>query len=155
MTSTRISRHIDAPRVAVYRALLDAGSVSTWRVPVGMSSHVHRFDACAGGSFRISLTYDEPSGTGKTSAHTDTYQGQFVKLVPKAQVIEIIEFETTDPNLRGQMTITTALVDASGGTDVVVLHEGIPGGVSRVDNETGTEMALANLAKLVEAGSLS
>jgi uncharacterized protein YndB with AHSA1/START domain len=120
-----------------------------------MSSHVHRFDACAGGSFRISLTYDEPSGTGKTSAHTDTYQGQFVKLVPKAQVIEIIEFETTDPNLRGQMTITTALVDASGGTDVVVLHEGIPGVVSRVDNETGTEMALANLAKLVEAGSLS
>ena len=47
-----------------------------------MTSHVHVFDAREGGLFRISLTYDQPTATGKTSAHTDTYGGRFVKLVP-------------------------------------------------------------------------
>jgi hypothetical protein len=48
------------------------------------------------------------------------------------------------------MTMTTTLVDADGGTDVTVLHEGIPAGVSDADNELGTRMALDNLAALVE-----
>src|SRR5512132_201599 len=102
MSSTRISRHINAPRAAVYRALLDARAVEAWKVPIGMTSHVHEFDAREGGSFRISLTYDAPTGTGKTTAHTDTYHGCFVKLVPNEQVVEVVEFETTDPALRGE-----------------------------------------------------
>ena len=116
-----------------------------------MTSHVHEFDAREGGSFRISLTYDAPTATGKTAAHTDTYHGHFVKLVPNEQVVEMFEFETTDPALRGEMTMTTTLADADGGTDVLVVHEGIPRGVPATDNETGTRMALANLATLVEA----
>src|ERR1019366_8260886 len=115
-------------------------------VPTGMTSHVHAFDAREGGSFRISLTYDAPTGTGKTAAHTDTYHGHFVKLVPNEEVVEVLEFETTDPKLRGEMTITTTLADADGGTDVLVVHEGIPGGVATIDNEAGTRMLLANLA---------
>jgi uncharacterized protein YndB with AHSA1/START domain len=63
---------MNAPRSAVYRALLDAAAIAKWRVPAGMSSHVHEFDAREGGSFRISLTYDAPTGTGKSAAHTDT-----------------------------------------------------------------------------------
>ena len=117
-----------------------------------MTSHVHEFDAREGGSFRISLTYDAPTGTGKTAAHTDTYHGHFVKLVPNEQVVEMLEFVTANPELRGEMTITTTLADADGGTDVLLMHEGIPSGVSAVDNETGTRMALAKLAALVEAG---
>ena len=62
----------------------------------------------------------------------------------------MVEFETTDPALRGEMTITTTLVDADGGTDVLVVHEGLPRGVPTADNETGTRMALAKLAALVE-----
>jgi uncharacterized protein YndB with AHSA1/START domain len=57
--STRISRHINASRASVYRALLEERAVATWMVPIGMTSHVHVFDAREGGSFRISLTYDE------------------------------------------------------------------------------------------------
>ena len=117
-----------------------------------MTSRVHEFDAREGGAFRISLTYDAQTGTGKTTAHTDTYHGRFVKLVPKEQVIEVVEFETTDPALRGEMTITTTLVDADGGTDVLVEFKGLPRGVSTADNEIGTRMALAKLAEFVEAG---
>jgi uncharacterized protein YndB with AHSA1/START domain len=149
--STQISRHIRAPRATVYRALLDAGAIAQWRVPAGMSSHVHEFDAREGGSFRVSLTYDAPTQTGKSASHTDTYHGHFVKLVPDEQVVEVFEFETADPELRSEMTMTTTLTDADGGTDVLVVHEGVPDKVPAADNETGTRMALANLARLTEA----
>ena len=117
-----------------------------------MTSHVHEFDAREGGSLRISLTYDAQTGTGKTSAHTDTYHGRFAKLVTNEKVVEVDEFETTDPALRGEMTVTITLADADDGTDVLLVHEGLPSGASTADNETGSRMALAKLAALVEAG---
>jgi uncharacterized protein YndB with AHSA1/START domain len=119
-------------------------------MPAGMTCVVHELDAREGGSFRVSLTYEAPTATGKTTAHTDTYRGHFARLVPDEQVVEVLEFETTDADLGGEMTMTTTLVDADGGTDVTVLHEGIPAGVSDADNELGTRMALDNLAALVE-----
>jgi uncharacterized protein YndB with AHSA1/START domain len=72
MSSTRIHRHVNAPRAIVYCALLDARAVAKWKVPDGMTCHVHSFDARERGSIRISLTYNAPTGTGKTTAHTDT-----------------------------------------------------------------------------------
>jgi hypothetical protein len=105
-----------------------------------------------GGSFRISLTYDAATGTGKTTAHTDTYHGRFVKLVTDEQVFEVVEFETTDPTLRGEMTITISLVDADGGTNVLAVHDGLPHGLPTADNEAGWRSSLAKLAALVEAG---
>jgi len=151
MSSTRIHHHVNAPRSLVYRALLDARAVATWMVPTGMTSHVHAFDAREGGSFRISLTYDAPTGTGKTTAHTDTHHGRFVKLVPNEQVVEVVEFETTDPALRGEMTITFTLTDTDGGTDILAVHDGLPPGVSTTDNEVGWRSSLAKLTALVEA----
>jgi uncharacterized protein YndB with AHSA1/START domain len=152
VSSTRILHHVNAPRATVFRALLDADAVARWMVPTGMTSLVHAFDPREGGSFRISLTYDEPTGTGKTTAHTDTYHGQFVKLVTNEQVVEVVEFETADPALRGEMTITFTLSDADGGTDLLAVHDGLPPGLSPADNETGWRSSLANLAALVEAG---
>src|SRR6266498_4252945 len=149
--STRIGRRVNAPRAMVYCALLDPRAVAKWKVPDGMTCRIHEFDAREGGTFRISLTYDAPTGTGKSTAHTDTYHGRFVKLVPNEQVVEVDEFETTDPAMRGEMTITVTLADADGGTDLLGVHEGLPSGVSTADNETGWQMALAKLAALVEA----
>ncbi len=57
-----------------------------------MTSHVHEFDG-VGVLFRPRC----PTRTGNTTAHTDTYHGHFVKLVPNEQVIEVTEFETSDP----------------------------------------------------------
>jgi uncharacterized protein YndB with AHSA1/START domain len=149
--STRVSRYVNAPRARVYSALVDVNAIAKWKVPTGMTCHVHEFDAREGGSIRISLTYNAPTGTGKTTAHTDTYHGRFVKLVPNEQVIEVDEFETADPALRGEMTVTITLTDADGGTDVLAVHEGLLPGLSTADNETGWRMALAKLAALVEA----
>src|SRR5918911_1710146 len=151
MSATHVRRRINAPRAAVYRALLDAEAVATWMVPTGMTSHVHAFDPREGGAFRISLTYATPTGTGKTPEHTDTYHGRFVRLVPNEQVVEVVEFEAADPRLQGEMTISISLADAGGGTDVHAVHDGLPPGLSPADNETGWRSSLAKLAALVEA----
>jgi uncharacterized protein YndB with AHSA1/START domain len=152
VSTKAIKRHVRAERPAVYRALLDAEAVAGWRVPDGMRSVVHEFDPREGGSFRISLIYESPTGAGKTNARTDTYHGHFGRLVANEQVVEVLEFETDDPDLRGEMTMTTTLADADVGTDVLVTYEGLPIGVSVEDNEVGTRMALDKLAKLVESG---
>ena len=145
-----MSRHIAASPETIYRALLDADAIARWRVPDGMTSHVHEFDPQEGGSFRVSLTYDDPRSAGKTSAHTDTYAGNFDRLVPNRMVVEVLAFETDDPGMSATMTMTTTLAPQASGTDVTIRHDGLPDTVPAADNEAGTGMALANLAALVE-----
>jgi uncharacterized protein YndB with AHSA1/START domain len=154
MSSTKTSWHLNAPRERVYTALIDPDAVARWKVPSGMACQVHTFDGREGGTFRISLTYDAPDRAGKTAAHTDTYHGRFAKLVPNELVVEVDEFETEDPALRGEMTITIELADdGAGGTDLAAVHDGLPSGVSAADNETGWRESLTKLAALVETDS--
>ena len=149
--STQITRHIKAPRQKVYRALLDVEKLPLWKVPDGMMMQVHEFEGRVGGAFRISLTYDGPNETGKTTAQTDTYHGRYVELIPDTKIVEEDEFETSDPALQGVMTISMTLTDRDGGADLVAVHDGLPKGVSAADNQLGWEMALKKLAALVEA----
>lgn len=148
--TTRSKRFINAPPDKVYNLLVDAEAVQRWKVPDGMSSHVHVFEPEVGGRFRISLTYNSADGQGKTGAHTDTYHGHFVSLVPGLSVVEVVEFETTDPAMAGEMTITYTLSRMGQGTELSAVHEGVPNGISPSDNELGWQMSLDKLAALAE-----
>ncbi len=139
-----------ATPAAIYAALLDPEAIAEWRVPDGMTCKVHEFETREGGRFRISLTYDVSNEAGKSGSNTDTYSGHFAELVPDERVVEVLEFETSVAELQGQMTVTTTLVRRDGGTEVTMQHDDIPDVVTRADNEVGTRMALANLARLVE-----
>ena len=59
-----------------------------------------------------------------------------------------MEFESDDPDMAGEMTITYSLAEADGGTDLAGVHENLPPGVAPADNELGWRMSLA---KLLEA----
>ena len=98
---------------------------------------------------------DAPTGTGKTTAHTDTYHGRFVRLVPDEQVVEVMEFETDNDLMRGEMTVTFTLTETDDGTELVAVHDDVPPGIAPADNELGWRMSLQKLARLVEAGSTS
>jgi uncharacterized protein YndB with AHSA1/START domain len=74
-----------------------------------------------------------------------------VKLVPNEQVVEAVEFETADPTLQGEMTITYVLADAGGGTDLRAVHDRLPRGLAPTDHEAGWQSSLAKRAALVEA----
>jgi uncharacterized protein YndB with AHSA1/START domain len=154
VTATRVRQRVNAPRASVYRALLDPGAVARWMVPDGMTCLVHAFEPREGGRLRISLTFEAPNETGKTTAHTDTYHGTFVKLVPDEQVVEAIEFETEKPALQGEMTIAFTLADADGATEVLAVHDRLPPGLSPEYNELGWRLSLGKLAALVEASAL-
>ena len=148
--STRLHRIIPAPRARVYQLLLDPTALPHWKVPAGMDLEVHEWEPREGGRIRVSLTYRDATGAGKSDAHTDTYHGQFVRLVPNELIVERDEFETDDPAFRGAMTISIALEDAEGATQLVATHDGVPVGIRLADNETGWRMALDKLAALAQ-----
>lgn len=152
MSDQHFSQYIAAPPHAVYRALLDPHLIGQWRAPTGMHAKVHEFDARPGGRFRVSLTYESTSRTGKSLARTDTYHGVFRELIPDRRVVETLEFETADPAMQGEMRITTTLTpaDADAGTLLTAMHEGLPHGVSPNDNELGWRESLGKLVRLLE-----
>ena len=180
--TTRVQMHLNAPRSKVYETLLDPHRIAEWKVPEGMTAQVHAFDAREGGEIRVSLAYDQEEAQGKTQKNVDTYHGRFIRLIPDEVIVEVDAFETHDPALQGDMTITYTLTDSvtdtqadiqadiradsqadtlndaqgdtqtgeDGGTDLRIVHEGLPPGVLESDNELGWRMALVKLATLVE-----
>ena len=147
MTTTRVSALLRAPRAAVYRALTEPETIARWRFPDGMTSVV---EVQGDGGFWVTLTYEAPDAEGKTTAHSDTYRARFTRLEPDELVVEVDEFETTDPRLVGEMTLTLTLRERDGGTELRAVHEGVPAGVAPEDIELGWRMALDRLAVLVE-----
>jgi uncharacterized protein YndB with AHSA1/START domain len=147
MSTTRVTALLRAPRAAVYQALTDPAMIGRWRFPDGMTSVVELRED---GGFRVTLTYEATDGQGKTTARSDTYRARFTHLVPAELVVEVNEFETADPQLAGEMTMTIGLRDSDGGTELLAVHEGVPPGVAPEDNELGWRMALDRLAALLE-----
>jgi uncharacterized protein YndB with AHSA1/START domain len=149
---TSISRIINAPRPVIYQAFLDRNAFAAWLAPDNMRLVVHTFDPCVGGEFRMSLAYLAPDDAerGKSGGNLDTYHGRFVKLVPNEEIVEAIEFETSDPAFAGEMTMTVKLMDVDGGSEVSLLYENVPPGIRPEDNEEGSRQSLRKLAALVE-----
>lgn len=152
---TDVSRLIRAPRTAVYEAFLDPDALASWLAPGTMKGYVHTFEPYAGGTFRMSLTYqsleDSPEGKGgKSSQDTDTFQGRFVELVPNEKIVWATEFESSDPDFAGEMRLTWSFADEDGGTRVSVLCENIPPGIRPEDNEEGSRSSLDKLAAFLE-----
>ncbi|MER6624281.1 polyketide cyclase [Streptomyces sp. NPDC000931] len=101
---------------------------------------------------RVSLTCDPPCADGGSSPHTAACHGRFARLVPGEPVVGL-GFGTEAPGSRGTMTITTPLTEAGGGTDVLIVHEGVPDAVPAAGNGAGTRSAPARPARFVEANA--
>jgi uncharacterized protein YndB with AHSA1/START domain len=153
--STQVTQLVRAPREVVYRAFLDPDTVAEWQHPDNMRLHMHSFEPREGGMFRISLSYkdlqDSPDGKGgKTSGDADTYHGRFVRLIPSTTIVEVVEFETQQPEFSGEMRITVQLANVDGGTEVTYRCDDIPPGVRPEDNIAGCRSSLQRLAALLE-----
>lgn len=149
-SDTQVSLWISASRSVVYRLILDPNANAIWRAPDGMTCTVHRFEPIENGRVHISLTYTNADEKGKTSEHTDSYQGRFVKIVPESLVVEEDQFITEDTTSVGTMTFTLKLRDEGEGTRLDVVHEGLPKSIDPKDNELGWRMALTKLKHLAE-----
>lgn len=151
--STVVSRVLNVPREAVYRAFLDQDALATWLPPGSMKGVMHAFDGREGGTFRMSLVYPEGDGSsrGKTSERTDTFQGRFVELIPSERIVWATEFESADPAFAGEMIVTTTLAPAGNGTKITIACENIPSGIRPEDNEAGCRSTLEKLAAFLGA----
>ena len=99
----------------------------------------------------MALTYrgDHPNA-GKSSENTDVVEGQFAELVPNERVVQLVTFQSNDPAFAGEMRMTWNLSQAVGGTDVSIIAENVPTGISKADHDVGMRSTLDQLARFVE-----
>jgi len=149
---SKASRIIKASRKAVYDAFIDPKSVAVWLAPDNMRGEVHDWDVREGGTFRMTLTYLDPAQSpgGKTTKDQDSFRGRFAEIIPYEEIVEIIEFESKDPRMKGEMEMTVSLADTKGGTEVTLLFQDIPPGIRPEDNDKGSRQSLRKLARLLE-----
>jgi len=147
---TIVKVHLNASKMRVYQTLLDKNLFAKWKVPDDMKCIVHEYHAIENGTFRISLEYTDISEMGKTYQNIDTYHGYFQKLRPFDEIIEIDEFESERKDMQGIMTITYTLIESNGETDLTIVHDNLPIGVSLEDNMLGWELALNKLTGLID-----
>lgn len=149
--TTKVSKSINASPADIYEAHLNPNKLVKWRVPKNMEADIHEFEARAGGSYRMTLTYVNAAdaGFGKTSDGKDSFKGQFVELIPHKKIVERIDFESVDPKFAGQMKMTTTIADGEM-SEVTIVCEDIPEGIRLEDNVIGCEEALSKLAQLLE-----
>ena len=117
-----------------------------------MTARFERFDATPGGSYRLVLTYADPTDSrGKSSADSDIVEARYVDIVPNDRVVQAVDFVSEDPAFAGTMTMTWAVRAVDGGTRVEITADDVPDGISADDHAAGLTSSLDNLASYVES----
>jgi uncharacterized protein YndB with AHSA1/START domain len=148
----RASRVVNAPVARVFDALVDRDDLLAWLPPAGMTAAFERFDARPGGSYRLVLTYDDPSGApGKSSADSDIVEVRYLDIVPDARVVQAVDFVADDPAFAGTMTMTWNVQAGDGGTLVEITADDVPDGISAEEHAAGLASSLENLARHLDA----
>ncbi|CAN5681799.1 SRPBCC family protein [soil metagenome] len=140
--SVHLHRVIRAPAERIYRAFLDPDALAKWLPPNGFSGKVHEMDARIGQKYKMSFT-------NFSSGLLQSWTGTFLELVPNERIQFVDKFD--DPALAGEMQKTIVLKQVAVGTDVDIMHEGIPEMIPVESCYLGWQESLAQLTLLVEA----
>lgn len=148
---TKNSRIIQATPQVIYQALTDPKALAVWQAPNDMTASVHDFELCVGGGYTMSLFYpeNEKEMAGKTDGKEDRFTSRFVELTPNKKIVQAIRFDTTSPELMGEMIMEITLTPMGTATNVTFVFKNIPRGIKTSDNEAGTASSLEKLAKYV------
>ena len=142
------SRLIHAAPDKVYAALVDPDALVEWLPPGGMTARLESYDLRPGGRYRMILTYkDVAAARPKSSADSDVVEGTFVELVPGKGLVQAVDFVSDDPAFAGTMTMSWLLEPTGEGTQVTILAENVPEGISAEDHDAGLRSSLENLAR--------
>ena len=143
------SRVIRATPAALYQAMVTASALEQWLPPTGMTGEMSEFDPRPGGHYRMTLRYDDATIAGKSGDNADTVEARFVELVPNQRVVQAVEFVSDDPRFAGTMTMSWLLTPLGAETEVKIIAENVPEGISRADHNEGLTSSLEHLAKFV------
>ena len=139
--TVRLHRVLRDPAVRIYKAFLDPDALCRWLPPFGFVGKIDRIDPREGGSYHMSFTN---FGTG----HSHSFESKFVELLPGERIRLADKFD--DPGLNGNMTKTITLRTVMCGTEIEILHEGIPTAIPAEMCYLGWQESLVQLANLVE-----
>lgn len=143
---------VHAPVSRVFAALVDRDALEAWLPPDGMTARFERFDPTPGGSYRLVLTYVDPSGApGKTSADADIVEVRYLDIVEHERVVQAVDFVADAPEFAGTMTMTWTVGPAGDATLVEIVAVDVPDGISAEDHAAGLASSLDNLATYVES----
>lgn len=139
--TVRLHRVLRAPAERVYKAFLDPDALCRWLPPFGYLGKIDRIDPQVGGSYHMSFTN---FGTG----HSHSFESAFLELIPGKRIRLADKFD--DPGLAAEMTKTITLRTVSCGTEIEILHEGLPTAIPAEMCYLGWQESLVQLANLVE-----
>ena len=137
----RLHRVLKAKPERVYRAFLDPDAVVKWMPPNGFTGKVHHMDARVGGSYKMSFT-------NFTTGKSHSFGGEYLELAANERIRHTDKFD--NPNLPGQMQVTTTFKEVAFGTELNIIQEGVPDVIPAEACYLGWQESLALLAKLVE-----
>ncbi|KHL12140.1 uncharacterized protein YndB with AHSA1/START domain [Mumia flava] len=144
-------RLLDAPAPRVFAALVDPDALLAWLPPDGMTGRFEHADIRPGGSYRLVLTYDDPSGApGKATADSDVVDVRIVDLIEGVRVVQAVDFVADDAAFAGTMTMTWTVAPRGSGALVSIRADDVPDGISAADHAAGLASSLANLAAYVQ-----
>jgi len=142
-TSLKLTRVFKAPRERVYNAFLDPDAYAKWLPPAGFTAKVYKMEPRVGGKYRMSFT-----SLDKKESHA--FGGTYLELKQNEKIVHSDLFETEQPEMKGEMRVTITFKDVPGGTEVTVVHDGIPKVIGAKNATLGWKSSLQNLASLVE-----
>lgn len=146
-----VSRIINAAPSRLYQSFMDPDILVKWMPPPGMTGKIDYFVPKVGGSYRMTLTYEDArSLPGKTSEDTDTVEATFVELVPDKKISGTAVFETEDPDVLGEMLMTWYFEEIDEGTKVTIIVENVPVGIPKAIHIEGLSSTLDNLTRYSE-----
>ncbi len=137
----RLHRVLRAPTERVYNAFLDPDALCRWLPPFGFLGKIDRIDAQVGGSYHMTFT-------NFANGHSHSFESSFVELIPGERIRMADKFD--DPALAADMTKTITLRAVRCGTEIEILHEGLPAAIPVEMCYLGWQESLVQLARLVE-----
>jgi uncharacterized protein YndB with AHSA1/START domain len=137
----QLHRVLRAPPERVYRAFLEADALVKWMPPHGFTAKVLELDARVGGKYRMSFT-------NFSAGQSHSFGGTYLELVPHERIRNTDVFD--DPNLPGELMVTTTFKPVLCGTELHILQEGVPDVIPPEMCYLGWQESLSLLALLVE-----
>jgi uncharacterized protein YndB with AHSA1/START domain len=146
MTASRV---IEALPERVYDAFLDPDDLAAWLPPTGFTAEVHHLEPVEGGTYRMTFYGD----TEELAEYEQSFGGTYVELSRGERIVYTDEFESDEPSMAGEMTVTVTFEAADEGTEVTVRQESIPDAIPPSDANEGWNDSLENLGELVTTAS--
>ncbi len=139
--TVHLQRVLRAPVKRVYKAFVDPAALCRWLPPYGFLGTIDRFDAHPGGSYHMAFT-------NFASGDCHSFESQFVELIAGERIVLADQFDEPGPG--GNMTKTITFRPVSCGTEIDILHEGLPPEIPAEMCTLGWQESLLQLARLVE-----